>query len=221
MLRGPADVTHLGRPWALTRLVFGGSLLVVLAFTFLSGGRSRGLDPFDYFGYFTNLTSLIAGAVMIATGVLRFRRRRPPGWLLYARAIVTACMIVVGVIYNTLVPGTGSAPLWVSVTLHVAAPLLLVVDWTVLGDRPPLPWSKLWVALPFPVTWLIVTLIRGQVDGWVPYGFLLPSRGIPSLALHVIGLLGALLGAAVIVWGVSRTRGFVRPVDAATAPLDG
>ena len=36
---------------------------------------------------------------------------------------------------------------------------------------------------------VVVVLVRGATDGWVPYGFLLPENGVPSLVLHVAGLL--------------------------------
>jgi hypothetical protein len=49
-------------------------------------------------------------------------------------------MIVVGLFYNPLVPGTGSAPAWVSLILHTVLPVLLVLDWTLIDDRPSLPW---------------------------------------------------------------------------------
>jgi hypothetical protein len=52
-----------------------------------------------------------------------------------------------------------------------------------------------------------VVLIRGLTDGWVPYGFLLPERGAASLAVHVLGLLTALLAAGTLVWTASRSRG--------------
>ena len=54
-----------------------------------------------------------------------------------------------------------------------------------------------------------VVLLRGATDGWVPYGFLLPERGPGSLALHVVGLFAALLGAGAIVWAASRFRGVI------------
>ena len=120
-------------------------------------------------------------------------------------------MIIVGVVYNVLVPGTGSAPAWVSLTLHTVFPVLLVLDWTLVGDRPRLPWRRLWTVLPYPVLWLVVVLVRGITDGWVPYGFLLPERGSASLAAHVAGMLAALLVAGAAVWSLSRFRGLLPP----------
>lgn len=164
-------------------------------------------SPFDFFGYFTNQTSLLTAAVLLVTGVFSLRGLAMPDGLSLARGAATACMIVVGVVYNVLVPGTGSAALWVSVTLHIALPLLVALDWLLVGERPPLPWRRLWAVIPYPALWLVGVLVRGATDGWVPYGFLLPERGALSLALHVAGLFAALVAAGALVWAASRGGG--------------
>ena len=166
-------------------------------------------NPFDYFGYFTNQTSLLTSLVLIATGALMIVGRRVPVSLTFLRGIVTAYLLVVAVIYNLLVPGTGSAPPWVSALLHVVFPLLVALDWLLIGDRPRLPWRRLWMILPYPVLWLTTVLIRGVTDGWVPYGFLLPERGVASLSVHIVGLLAAIIAAGALVWTASRSRGIV------------
>ncbi|WP_460785471.1 Pr6Pr family membrane protein [Microbacterium tumbae] len=188
---------------ALLRLSIGVIALGVLCYAYALRIAAGDGSLFDYFGYFTNLTALLSAVVLLASGTLG---GRTPLWIIYARGVATACMIVVGVIYNLLVPGTGSAPPWVSAILHVALPLTMLLDWTLVADRPPLRWRYLWIVLPYPILWLIVTLVRGVTDGWVPYGFLLPSRGALSLWLHVAGLLATLLLAAGIVWTLSRLR---------------
>ncbi|WP_200870170.1 Pr6Pr family membrane protein [Microbacterium oleivorans] len=91
-------------------------------------------------------------------------------------------------------------------TLHIALPVYAVLDWILIGDRPRLPWRSLWLVLPYPLTWIAVVLFRGQTDGWVPYGFLLPSRGAGTLLLTSVGLLAMLLVAAAAVWGLGRAR---------------
>ncbi|WP_091233772.1 Pr6Pr family membrane protein [Microbacterium sp. 3J1] len=195
---------------AVGRLVVAASVLVVLGVAYVLGIPAEGASPFDYFGYFTNLTCLLAALVLAVTAALILYERPVPRRLVDARAVVVSCIIIVGLVYNVLVPGTGSAPPWVGVTLHVVFPAALVVDWLLVGDRPPLPWSRLWIVLPYPLLWLIVVLIRGVTDGWVPYGFLLPERGAASLLMHTAGLLAALLAAGAAVWALSRIPGAVR-----------
>ncbi|PCE14257.1 hypothetical protein AUC47_04365 [Microbacterium sp. SZ1] len=191
---------------AALRLSVGAAAIALLGWTYVIGIPRGGANPFDYFGYFTNLTTLMTSMILITVALVGLRGRTAPAWLSTARGVAVTCTIVVGLVYNILVPGTGSAPAWVSVILHTVMPLFVVVDWTSIGDRPPLPWRRLWLVLPYPVLWLVVVLVRGVTDGWVPYGFLLPERGLPSLLAHVAGLLLALLAAGAVVWLLSRVR---------------
>lgn len=189
------------------RILAGAAVIAVLGYAYVEGiGHGRS-NPFDYFGYFTNLTSLLTAGALIISGVGTLRELPARPWLVYARAAAVACMIVVAVIYNGVVPGTAAAPPWVSATLHAVLPIAVVLDWLLVGDRRPLAWRSLWVVLPYPLLWLAVALTRGATDGWVPYGFLLPERGAALLAVTVLGLLAALLLAAVGVWGGSRVAG--------------
>lgn len=123
-----------------------------------------------------------------------------------ARGVAASCLIVVALVYNLLVPGTGSAPAWISALLHGVFPVLVVLDWALDRYRVAQPWARIWWVLPYPLLWLTVVLVRGVTDGWVPYGFLLPERGPLSLLLHVVGMLVVLLCAAAFVWGLSRPR---------------
>jgi hypothetical protein len=194
------------RAVAVSRLSLGIGVLVLLAWTYVIGIPRSGANPFDYFGYFTNLTSLATAVLLIAVAALALGGRRVPLWLTAARGVAVGCLIIVGLVYNLLVPGTGTAPAWVSAILHTVVPLLALLDWTLVSDRAPLPWRRLWIVLPYPLLWLAVVLVRGVTDGWVPYGFLLPERGVASLVMHIVGLLAALLGAGALVWALSRVR---------------
>lgn len=192
------------RAIAGARIAAGTAVIGILIHTYVIGIPKQGVNPFDYFGYFTNLTCLIAGALLIYAGS-RVLRGRPLSLRMHmSRGVCVACMIIVALVYNLIVPGTGSAPMWVSMTLHVVFPILLLLDWALVSDRPALPWAGIWVVLPYPLLWLVVTLVRGAIDGWVPYGFLLPERGPAQLAATTAGLLAALLAAACLTWAASR-----------------
>ena len=190
------------------RIVVGAAVVAVIAYAYVDGARQGRVSPVDYLGYFTNLTSLLTSAILIVSAA-----RSPTGRsagaepLVWMRAAAVASMLVVAVIYNVVVPGTGTAPPWVSAVLHVVFPLLVAADWLLVGDRPALPWRRLWLVLPYPLAWLVIVLVRGATDGWVPYGFLLPSHGAASLALHVACLVVVLLAAGAAVWGSSRLPG--------------
>ncbi|WP_053386186.1 Pr6Pr family membrane protein [Leucobacter japonicus] len=193
--------------WA--RLTIGTAVILVLAYTYALG--TGGVNPFDFFGYFTNLTNLLTAILLITTGLVTLRRPAKPAplWLRTARGVAVACMLIVGVIYNVVVPGTGSAPPWVSVTLHIIMPAITLLDWVCVGDRGVLPWRHSWAVLPYPLLWLGVVLVRGATDGWVPYGFLLPAHGAGALAATCVGLLVSLAVSGAIVWGLSRFGGVI------------
>lgn len=192
---------------SVVRTALGVCVLAVLGYTYVVGISIDGANPFNYFGYFTNLTCLLTALLAVALGAGGIAGRRPTPAMDATRAALVASMLVVGVIYNTLIPGTGTAPPWVSTMLHVVFPAAVLVDWAFVGDRGPLPWRRLWLALPYPLLWLTVVLIRGVTDGWVPYGFLLPSHGLGWILGHVAALLAALLAAAALVWALSRCGG--------------
>lgn len=193
----------------------GVAVIVVLLVTYAGRIAVGDANPFDYFGYFTNQTSLWAAAVMIVSGIRAVRGRPGMRWLTAAQAVSAACLLIVAVVYNVLVPGTGTAPVWVSVLLHGVFPVLFLLDLLSAPDRRPLPWRWLWMVLPYPLLWMAVVLVRGATDGWVPYGFLLPERGVASLLAHVGGLLASLVVAGALTWAMTRLprRGARRDVS--------
>ncbi|MDT9594723.1 Pr6Pr family membrane protein [Nocardioides zeae] len=189
------------------RVATSGAVVALLGLAYLDRIAVGDGNPFDYFGYFTNQTNLVVSVLLGTSGLLLLLERPVPPWLATARGVATACLLVVAVIYNGLIPGTGTAPAWVSAVLHVAFPLVAFLDWVLVGDRPRLAWRSWWIVLPYPVVWLAVVLVRGATDGWVPYGFLLPERGLVSLLVHCVVLLVALVAAGAVVWATSRFRG--------------
>jgi hypothetical protein len=204
----PGITTPPSAPAAgIYRVASGLLVLGVLAYAYALRIADGDGNPFNYFGYFTNQTSLLASLVLIVTGARIILSQPVSTTLALLRGAATAYLLVVAGVYNVLVPGTGSAPPWVSVVLHVVVPLAVAVDWLLVGDRARLPWRQLWVLLPYPVLWLAVVLVRGVTDGWVPYGFLLPERGVASLLVHVVGILAAIIAAGVLVWAAGRWRG--------------
>ncbi|WP_254909023.1 Pr6Pr family membrane protein [Leucobacter sp. 7(1)] len=197
------------RPAALwvgiSRISSGGLVLATLAVVYalnVVGGDPRFENTF---GYFTNLTSLFASLVILTAGIATLRGRPSGRPLAIARAAAASCLVIVGLVYNLLVPGTGTAPPWASVILHLVFPVLALLDWLLVTDRPRLAWREIWWVLPYPIVWLAATLIRGVTEGWVPYGFLLPSRGTTAILWTSTGLLAALLAAAALVWAGQRT----------------
>ncbi|MWV75319.1 hypothetical protein [Rathayibacter rathayi] len=112
----------------IARISVGAAALAVIGYADGLSIAAGDPSPFDYFGSFTNQTGLLASAVLVVAGSIALTRRPNPSSLGYLRGAVTAYLIIVAVIDNTLVPGTGSAPPWVSALLHGVLPVLVLLD---------------------------------------------------------------------------------------------
>ncbi|WP_277870420.1 MULTISPECIES: Pr6Pr family membrane protein [Cryobacterium] len=80
------------------------------------------------------------------------------------------------------------------------------LDWLIFSDRSPLPWNELWIALIYPIVWIMVVLIRGATDGWVPYPFFNPAQGYGVVALYALTIAVATIVFAATICAVSRSR---------------
>ena len=82
-------------------------------------------------------------------------RKPQAAWLIFLRGIATTIIVLVGLVYNALLAGAslaGSFDLaWSSNILHTIIPIYALVDWLLFADRTKLPYTKLWVALIYPV----------------------------------------------------------------------
>jgi hypothetical protein len=166
------------------------------------------INPFNFFGFFTMQSNIIWYVVVAVTAVVVLTGRQQSALLQLARGCATAYMILVGAIYNALLAGQegGVALAWANSVVHVVLPLYAVLDWLVFNDRRPLVWKRLWVSLIYPVVWVVVVLIRGATDGWVPYPFLDPDTGYGLVFAYVGGIAALTVVTAAVVWALSRLQ---------------
>lgn len=173
---------------------------------------SRGsVNPLNFFGYFTVQSNLILAAVYLVSALAPTAVGEPVRSLV--RASATTYIAIVGIVYATLLAPLGAAggvPVpWANVALHVVTPLYGIVDWFVVRDRVTLPLNRLWVVLVYPLVWLVVVLVRGATDGWVPYPFLDPEQGYGAVSSYCLAILLAfLVVGGIVFWGsrVGRRR---------------
>jgi hypothetical protein len=194
--------------FAALRLIAGLAGLVSIIATLLDTASRATINPFNFFGYFTMQSNILTMVVFLAAALATFSGRKQTVGLVLARASVTTYIVIVGIVYNLLLAGLegGISLVWANGVLHVAIPIYAAIDWIFFGDRSALRWSKFWIVLVYPIVWIVVVLIRGATDGWVPYPFLDPAQGYGIVAAYGVGIAVAigLVGAG--VWVLSRVK---------------
>lgn len=175
---------------AWLRLAAAALGVVAVVATFAETATRATINPFNFFGFFTMQSNIIWFVLMVITAIAALRGKKQSQVLLLARGCASAYMILVGAVYNTLLAGQegGVSLEWANSVVHVILPIYAVLDWAIIADRPALPWKRLWVTLAYPIVWVVVVLIRGATDGWVPYPFLNPATGYGLVFMYVIGI---------------------------------
>ena len=157
----------------------GSAVLVVLAIvTAAAVAIDAGtFNPTRFFAYFT-IQSNIIGVVVFAWLVASRDRPRSRA-LELARGAAAVYLTVTFFVVIALLSGADVALqlAWVDFVLHKLFPVVVVADWLIdppqvrLGIRDALVW------LVYPIIWVVLTMIRGALDGWYPYPFLDPALG--------------------------------------------
>ncbi|ALJ22115.1 Pr6Pr family membrane protein [Microbacterium sp. No. 7] len=203
---------------AILRLTWGCATLVAIVATLVDTASRGPVNPLNFFGYFTVQSNTLTCVVAVIAGLAGLAASGvQPRWIVMLRALATTCMVIVGLVYALLLAPLGAAggvPLpWANAVMHVAGPLLVLADWVLVRDRSALPWRAALLQLAYPAVWIVVVLVRGMTDGWVPYPFLDPARGYAAVSAAVVGIAVAFLAvsSAVVWWSrVYGPRGVTR-----------
>ena len=153
-------------------------------------------------------SNIILVVVLLLAALVSFSGPRQSRSLVLALGCATTYIVTTGVVYNVLLAGPegGVSLAWANTVLHVALPVYAALDWVIVNDRGPLPRNKIWISLIYPIVWIIVVIIRGATDGWVPYPFLDPAQGYGVVALYALAIAVATVVFAAIIWAVSRLQ---------------
>lgn len=203
----PTAVRSTSALTVATRLLVAALIVVAVTGTFIDTAIAGPVNPFNFFGYFTIQSNLLYAATLVIVTVIAQGRDRLTDLLLLARCAMTTYLVIVGSVYASLLAplGVGSiAPPWANVVLHMITPVFAMVDWLMAADRRRIPFGRLWLLLLYPFVWIVVVLIRGATDGWVPYPFLDPVAGYAVLAMYVVAILIAMLTVGSLVILASR-----------------
>lgn len=153
------------------------------------------LNVINYFAFFTNLSNVLAGFVLIISAVYLLRSRKASVRDDLIRGAATLYMAVTGVIYVTLLinEDLGLLMPWVNIVLHFIMPIVVVADWLYQPPRTKLVPKQILLWLIFPFLFLVYTLVRGPIVHWYPYPFLNPDKvgGYGGVALYSLVVLVA------------------------------
>jgi hypothetical protein len=199
-----------------------GQLITSLDFWTKNNVSNIPLVVTNFFSFFTIQSNVAAVVVfLIGAALLVTRAGEDPRWFTTLRVCVVAYMVVTGIVYNLLlrnVPLPQGATLeWSNEILHVAVPILMLLDWVFTPGREHVEWRTLRIVIIYPLVWVAYTMVRGpltpnEITGdsfWYPYPFLNPNtsaNGYLSVSFYVvlIALVIVAVGAGV-VW-ISRRR---------------
>ncbi len=216
--------------WAIVRLATSALMAAAVVAQFVTTftltaekGRDVETTLVNFFSFFTILSSCLGVIVMLVGGLWLLtrgaRKQWEPRWMSYVWISVGTYMVITGIVYNLLLRGyvleQGATVVWANEVLHLIGPIMFLLDLVLCIARRPLGWTAMGVAVIFPISWVIYTLLRGEnvtspVTGdpyWYPYPFLNPylqPNGYFGVGVYVIGIAAAILVvAALAVW---RTR---------------
>lgn len=199
-----------------------GQLITSLDYWPKNGVTNIALSVTNFFSFFTIQSNVAAVIVfLIGAALLVTRTGDDPAWFNTLRACVATYMVVTGIVYNLLLRGVelpqGATLEWSNEILHVAVPILMLLDWIFTPGRTPVPWRKLWIVVIYPIVWAVYTMVRGpftpnEILGqsyWYPYPFLNPNlshNGYVSVSFYIvlIALVIVAVGAG-LVW-ISHKR---------------
>jgi len=209
--------------------------IVILAAVFVQFATSQaywrgqgvpdiGTKVVNFFSFFTIQSNLI-GAVTLAIGAVVLlrggRQAVDPRWFAVLRACATTYLVTTGVVYNLLLRGIelpqGETVAWTNEVLHVAAPLLLLLDWVLAPGRRRLAFGTVGIIVIYPIVWAAYTMIRGPfvtdattgATSWYPYPFLNPDisqNGYLSVAFYILLIAIVIAAAGMGAVAISRVR---------------
>jgi len=190
------------------RLVAVIAVVAAILAQWLVTSQLESYNPWNFFGYFTIQSNIIIAVAFAVTLVAAARRKRSELGISLFRGAGTVYIATTGIVYNTLLTNVdvSSSVSWSNDVLHKVLPVYAVLDWLLFSDRARLLFRHVWWFLLYPAVWVVVVLVRGATDGWVPYPFLDPAQGYGAVAIAVVGVGVAIALLGVLVVGMSRLR---------------
>ena len=195
---------------ALSRLALGLALIGSVTWQVTDRIANDLFRPAEYFAYFSIVTAIVAGLFLITTGFGLLLNIEDTKWVEIARLSLAVALIVVGVVYHALLAGAANDvrdgdyawPVLPNEIIHTYAPILAVIEYLISVEAFRIRLRAfVWVAV-FPLTWLVLSIVRGIATNWWPYWFINPNgeAGLGGMLTYIsaITVFFLVLGLAVL-----------------------
>jgi len=199
---------------ATLRLLIGVGLLGSVIWQVTDRIANDLFRPFEYFAYFSIVTAILAGLFLITTGFGLLLKIEDTKWVEIARLSFAVALIVVGVVYHALLAGAANDvrdgdyawPVLPNEIIHTYAPILALIEYliSVRAFRIRLR-AFIWVAV-FPLTWLVLSILRGTATNWWPYWFINPNgeAGLGGMLTYIGAITLFFLVLGILVLGLKK-----------------
>jgi len=170
--------------------------------------------PFEYFAYFSIVTAIFAGLFLITTSFGLLLKIEDTKWVEIARLSFAVALIVVGVVYHALLAGAANDirdgdyawPVLPNEIIHTYAPILAAIEYlvSVRAFRIRLR-AFVWIAV-FPLTWFVLSIVRGSATNWWPYWFINPNgeAGLGGMLTYIGAITLFFLILGILVLGLKK-----------------
>lgn len=173
------------------RLFFGVLTLIAVVKQF-AVHTQMGFSVVNFFSYFTILSNLFAGIVLIFGAFQLITHRQPSASTDLIRGMAVVNMALVGIVFSVLLRDVELGYLlpWINTVHHDIMPIAVVLEWLLQPPRTKLGARHLLLCQVFPLLYLVYVLVRGAIVGWYPYPFLNPANvgGYGGVVAYVIGI---------------------------------
>jgi hypothetical protein len=163
-----------------------------------------------FFGFFTVLTNILVCLALtlplLVSGALGRFFATP-----FAVAGIAANIAFVSLSYHFLLRNIWNpqgAQLLADVLLHYAIPAIFIAYWFVYSRTGSLRWVYPLLWCLYPVAYFVYALVRGEIIGRYPYGFIdVSAIGYRQATVNAFGLLFVSIVLGLLVVGLDRMTG--------------
>jgi hypothetical protein len=170
--------------------------------------------PFEYFAYFSIVTAIVAGLFLITTSFGLLLDIEDTKWVEIARLSMAVALIVVGVVYHALLADVANDvrdgdyvwPVLPNEIIHTYAPILAAIEYLISVRAFRIRLRSFLLVAVFPLTWLVLSIVRGTTTNWWPYWFINPNgeAGLFGMLTYIAAITVFFLVLGVSVLGLKQ-----------------